>query len=134
MFLTGMAPNLLAVELVRRTVNVDITWMQWFTSFAPVGILLLLALPPLVYLFCPPTIKRGNEVAAWAAEQLHGMGTLSRRKVRVMMGLAPYIGRQDAHDVVYAACQTVNDQGGTLASVLSSRPGVSSRLDQMLIE
>ena len=51
-----------------------------------------------------------------------------------MMGLAPYIGRQDAHDVVYAACRTVNEQGGTLASVLSSLPEVSSRLDQELIE
>ena len=38
----------------------------------------------------------------------------------VMMGLAPYIGRQDAHDVVYAACRIVNEQGGTFASVLSS--------------
>ena len=52
----------------------------------------------------------------------------------VMMGLAPYIGRQDAHDVVYAACRTVNEQGGTLASVLSNMPEVSSRLDQTLIE
>jgi 3-carboxy-cis,cis-muconate cycloisomerase len=52
----------------------------------------------------------------------------------VMMGLAPYMGRQDAHDVVYAACRTVNEQGGTLASVLRSMPEVSSRLDQTLIE
>ena len=52
----------------------------------------------------------------------------------VMMGLAPYIGRQDAHDVVYAACRTVNEQGGTLASVLSNMPEVSSRLDQTMIE
>lgn len=69
MFLTGMAPNLLAVELVRRTVNVDISWMQWFTSFAPVGILLLLALPPLVCLFCPPddqARKRGGRLGGGA--------------------------------------------------------------------
>jgi 3-carboxy-cis,cis-muconate cycloisomerase len=52
----------------------------------------------------------------------------------VMMGLAPFIGRQDAHDVVYAACRIVNQQGGTLASVLSSMPEVTSRLDQALIE
>jgi 3-carboxy-cis,cis-muconate cycloisomerase len=52
----------------------------------------------------------------------------------VMMGLAPYIDRQDAHDVVYAACRTVNEQGGTLASVLSNMPEVSSRLDQTVIE
>ena len=52
----------------------------------------------------------------------------------VMMGLAPHIGRQDAHDVVYAACRTVNEKGGTLASVLNSMPEVSSRLDPALIE
>ena len=37
-----------------------------------------------------------------------------------MMGLAPHIGRQQAHDVVYAACRTVNEQGGTLAEVLAA--------------
>ncbi len=29
----------------------------------------------------------------------------------VMMGPAPYIGRRDAHDVVYDACRVVNEQG-----------------------
>ena len=51
----------------------------------------------------------------------------------VMMGLAPYLGRQAAHDVVYAACRTVNVEGGTLASVLSSMSEVSSHLDQTRI-
>ena len=31
----------------------------------------------------------------------------------VMMGLAPAHRPQQAHDVVYAACRTVNEQGGT---------------------
>jgi 3-carboxy-cis,cis-muconate cycloisomerase len=52
----------------------------------------------------------------------------------VMMGLAPHIGRQDAHDVVYAACRTVNEHGGTLAGVLKAMPEVSSRLDPALID
>ena len=30
----------------------------------------------------------------------------------VMMGLAPYIGRQQAHDVVYDACRTVIEEAG----------------------
>lgn len=51
----------------------------------------------------------------------------------VMMGLAPYIGRQDAHDVVYDACRVVNEQGGTLADVLNAMPSVSSRLDPKII-
>jgi 3-carboxy-cis,cis-muconate cycloisomerase len=46
----------------------------------------------------------------------------------VMMGLAPHLGRQAAHDVVYTACRTVNEQGGTLLDVLAATPEVSSRL------
>ena len=52
----------------------------------------------------------------------------------VMMGLAPYIGRQDAHDVVYDACRVVNEKGGRLADVLNAMPSVASRLDSQLIE
>ncbi|PWC14062.1 class-II fumarase/aspartase family protein [Brenneria corticis] len=52
----------------------------------------------------------------------------------VMMGLAPHIGRQDAHDIVYDACRIVNEQGGRLADVLNAMPSVSSRLDPALIE
>lgn len=52
----------------------------------------------------------------------------------VMMGLAPHIGRQDAHDVVYDACRVVNEKGGRLADVLNAMPSVSSRLDPQLIE
>ncbi|WES90260.1 class-II fumarase/aspartase family protein [Dickeya fangzhongdai] len=52
----------------------------------------------------------------------------------VMMGLAPYMGRQDAHDVVYDACRIVNTQGGRLADVLNAMPQVSSRLEPALIE
>src|SRR6266436_4053569 len=44
----------------------------------------------------------------------------------VMMGLAPHLGRQDAHDVVYAACRVVNEQGGTLAEALAARPEVTA--------
>lgn len=80
MFLTGMAPNLLAVELVRKTVGIEITWIQWFLSFAPVGVLLLVTLPWLVHLLYPPTIRDSAEVAAWAADQLQIMGSATRRE------------------------------------------------------
>jgi len=52
----------------------------------------------------------------------------------VMMGLAPHLGRNEAHDVVYAACRAVNEQGGTLADVLAGMPEVSSRLDRSTID
>lgn len=52
----------------------------------------------------------------------------------VMMGLAPYIGRQEAHEVVYEACRVVNERGGRLADVLNGMVSVNSRLDPQLIE
>ena len=52
----------------------------------------------------------------------------------VMMGLAPAIGRQEAHDVVYDACRLANDKGITLADALSADPRVSARIDRPTIE
>src|SRR5215210_6046848 len=51
----------------------------------------------------------------------------------VMMGLAPQIGRQQAHDVVYDACRVVNQQGGSLAEALIADPEVSGRIDDTTI-
>jgi 3-carboxy-cis,cis-muconate cycloisomerase len=51
----------------------------------------------------------------------------------VMMGLAPFIGRQDAHDVVYAACRVVADHGGSLAEALLQDPAVTAHLDHQAI-
>ena len=47
----------------------------------------------------------------------------------VMMGLAPALGRQVAHDIVYDACRTVNDKGGTLAEALAILPVVTKYFD-----
>lgn len=52
----------------------------------------------------------------------------------VMMGLAPQIGRQDAHDVVYDACRLANEKGLDLADALSADPRVSRRIDRATIE
>jgi 3-carboxy-cis,cis-muconate cycloisomerase len=52
----------------------------------------------------------------------------------VMMGLAPQIGRQQAHDVVYDACRVVNEKGGSLSEALSADPEVSGRIDQATID
>ena len=49
MFLTALAPNLLALELVKKTAAVEISWAQWFLAFAPVGVGLLVLVPLLTY-------------------------------------------------------------------------------------
>lgn len=52
----------------------------------------------------------------------------------VMMGLAPAMGRQQAHDVVYDACRSVNEHGGTLAEALCALPAVTAHVDRAAIE
>ncbi len=52
----------------------------------------------------------------------------------VMMGLAPDIGRQEAHDVVYDACRAANERGITLADALSADPRIVSRIDRATID
>ena len=57
MFLTALGPNLLALGIVRKTTGIDLTWSQWTTGFLPIGLLLILPLPLLVYLIYPPEIR-----------------------------------------------------------------------------
>ena len=52
----------------------------------------------------------------------------------VMMGLAPAIGRQEAHDVVYDACLLASEKNMTLADALSADPQVSAHIDRATIE
>ena len=52
----------------------------------------------------------------------------------VMMGLAPQVGRQQAHDIVYDACRMANEKGMTLADALSADPQVSARIDRATID
>ncbi len=87
MFLTGLAPNLLALSLVEKTINIKFTWGEWFTSFAPVGILLFLAVPWLTYVLYPPTQKVSEDAPKWAAEELTKLGPITGREL-TMAGLA----------------------------------------------
>ncbi|BCG03945.1 ABC transporter permease (plasmid) [Paraburkholderia sp. PGU19] len=110
-FLTALAPNLLAAELIRKTVKIDLSWMQWFTAIAPAGIVLLLAVPLLTYVLYPPEVKQGTEVPAWAAEELRKMGPLTRREwvlgVLVLVALALWIFADDYVNPTTAALMVI---------------------------
>ena len=48
----------------------------------------------------------------------------------VMMGLAPHLGRQQAHDLVYEACREALGQGRSLFDVLKTNPAIGSALPE----
>ena len=52
----------------------------------------------------------------------------------VMMGLAPHLGRNEAHDIVYDACRAVAEKGGSLADALARVPEVTKHLDRAALE
>lgn len=81
LFMTSMAPNLLAVDLIKKTVGIEISWMQWFLGFLPIGTILVLLLPYIIYKVYPPEIKTSDEVPAWAAQELIKMGKVTRKEL-----------------------------------------------------
>jgi L-tartrate/succinate antiporter len=81
MFLTGLAPNLLALELVKKAAKVELAWADWFVAGAPAGILLLIFVPLLAYWIYPPQVKEGNEVPQWAAQEITKLGSISSREI-----------------------------------------------------
>jgi L-tartrate/succinate antiporter len=85
MFVTALAPNLLAVALMKEIAHVEVTWMGWLIGFLPLGLLLFAAQPLLIHRLCPPVVTTTAEVPLWARRELAAMGPLSRREVS--MGL-----------------------------------------------
>jgi L-tartrate/succinate antiporter len=111
MFLTALAPNVLALALIEKTIHVTISWTQWFTGFAPVGIVLFLLVPLLVYVIYPPEIRSSPEAPRWAVEQLGQMGPPSKREITLLvlvaLALALWIGGTKYIDPTLAAVVVV---------------------------
>lgn len=87
MFLTGLAPNLLALEILQKTAKISISWTEWFMALAPACAILFLLVPWLVYVIYPPTVKESADAPKWAGEELKKMGTITLKEV-TMGGLA----------------------------------------------
>jgi len=86
MFLTALAPNLLAVSLVEKNVGIVIEWGQWFGTLAVIMVPLFLAVPLLAYIIYPPEQKHSPEAPAWATKELEKMGSISKKEL-MMLGL-----------------------------------------------
>jgi L-tartrate/succinate antiporter len=85
LFLTAMAPNLLAIALTESATGIQVNWGQWFMAIAPAGILLLLLVPLLCYWLCAPEVKAGHEVSDWARDELKKLGALTRKEIVLVL-------------------------------------------------
>ncbi|HEX7486254.1 MAG TPA: DASS family sodium-coupled anion symporter, partial [Vicinamibacterales bacterium] len=81
MFLTALAPNLLALGLVEKTIGYRFSMGEWVVGFLPIGLLLIAVLPWLIYKIYPPSVTGGAEVPRWAAAELAKMGRVSRNEL-----------------------------------------------------
>ena len=86
MFLTALAPNLLAVSLVEKSTGIIIEWGQWFNTLAIIMVPLFLIVPFLAYIVYPPEQKHSLEAPKWAAKELELMGPITRKEL-LMLGL-----------------------------------------------
>lgn len=85
MFLTALAPNLLASALIQKEVGITINWGDWFIAMFPVGIILWILTPLLGYWIYPPEIKKNDNVPIWAKEQLNKLGALSCHEILLII-------------------------------------------------
>jgi L-tartrate/succinate antiporter len=84
MFLTAIAPNVLAADLAARTIHVTLSWTDWFRGYAPAGFLLLATVPALLYKIYPPEIREAPEAPRWAAAELRTMGPVTRKELTLL--------------------------------------------------
>ena len=85
MFLTALAPNLLALDLIAKGAKISIEWGTWAKIMVPLLLPLFLVTPLMVYLIYPPTQKKSPEAPAWAASELEKMGKISLNEI--LMGI-----------------------------------------------
>jgi L-tartrate/succinate antiporter len=111
MFVTALAPNVLAADLALRTIHVTLSWTDWFRGFAPAGFILLAIVPILLYKIYPPETREAPEAPRWAAEELRKMGSFTGKEMTllalVLLALVLWIGGAKYIDATIAAILVV---------------------------
>ena len=91
MFYTGLAPNPLALSLIKSAPGVtdpaavNIGWMTWFWCMLPAGVILFLMVPLLTYVIYPPTQKLFPDTPKWAAGELEKLGPITRKEINMLL-------------------------------------------------
>ncbi|EKT57461.1 DASS family sodium-coupled anion symporter [Providencia sneebia] len=84
-FLTGQAPNPLALEVAKASGVEVVSWGGWFLAFLPVSIILFILTPLLTYFIYPPEIKKSPEVVTWAEEEHARIGKIKVKEIILIL-------------------------------------------------
>ncbi|MGH2327619.1 DASS family sodium-coupled anion symporter [Campylobacter taeniopygiae] len=95
-FLTGQAPNPLALSLISKNGVMVVDWLSWFLAFLPVGLILFIITPILGYFIYPPEVKGSKEIAIWANEKYQALGKMPTSQIFMLLialiGLVLWVG------------------------------------------
>lgn len=95
-FLTGQAPNALAVNVAAQSGVHAPSWSGWFIALLPVSVITFLITPYLAYKIYPPEIKQAGDVAVWAGEELSKLGAITKKEIAMGLislgGLVLWVG------------------------------------------
>jgi len=92
MFITAMAANPLSVNLAAAAIGHTITWGQWALAASVPGLVCLIAVPLLLYVFYPPEVKDSPEAPVKAREELKKLGPMSADEKIMSVALAITVG------------------------------------------
>lgn len=83
--LTGMAPNAVALELMRPIMGINYDWTQWFLAACVPGLISLILMPLVAYVLYKPELKEVNnkEIAQKGLDEMGPMST----KEKILAGL-----------------------------------------------
>ncbi|QPB41982.1 anion permease [Rodentibacter haemolyticus] len=90
--LTGMAPNAVALELMRPILHIDINWTQWFIAASIPGLVALILLPFVTYVLYKPELKNVDNKDI-ARKGLEEMGPMSgKEKTLALLFVSAVLG------------------------------------------
>ncbi len=122
MFLTGQSSNPLAAQMALKLNGVTIDWTSWFLAGLVPGVLSVLAVPYVVSRIYPPAVARTPEAAAFARDELAGMGPIKRDEwilIAVFLGVCTAWATTPIHKVDVAASALLGCAALLVTGVLS---------------
>ena len=93
LFITACAPNILTVSFAKSILKVDISWMQWMVALLVPGLIVLFAVPYIIYKLYPPELKSISNAQELSRKGLEELGPMSgKEKLLILFFVLAVIG------------------------------------------